>query len=254
LTAKAHGHLSLDLIQAQKRPKETNRCAVLSHSIDPLFSIDCVVSDWPDMETESSHVRNWRAHEGPTGKRRVRATSQFPGHRREKMEDGTSQAVTKSGLLKAVEPHPLAELLDCPPEAGSLLNRAAQSVEFESGDLVFRQNDHCKGLYVVVTGLFLRKTDRFNTRVTLGPVRPGDLVELSAALGDGQHTYSLYAQSSGSLLILPLEALNQAFEAYPPLRMRLLEELAREVSRAYLSCCMNRNVPARRRATGPATA
>jgi CRP-like cAMP-binding protein len=165
------------------------------------------------------------------------------------MEDLTSQAVTKSGLLKAVEPHPLAELLDCPPEAGNLLNRGAQSVDFEVGDLIFRQNDHCKGLYVVVAGLFLRKADRFNTRVTLGAVRPGDLVELSAALGDGHHTYSLHAQSSGSLFILPIDALNQAFEAFPPLRMRLLEELAREVSRAYLSCCLNRNVSVRRRVT-----
>jgi CRP-like cAMP-binding protein len=167
------------------------------------------------------------------------------------MEDVTSQAVTKSGLLKAVEPHPLAELLDCPPEVADLLNRGAQSVEFEAGDLVFRQNDHCKGLYVVVTGLFLRKTDRFSTRMTLGPVRPGELVELSAALGDGQHTFSLYAQSAGSVFILPVEALNQAFEAYPPMRMHLLEELAREVSRAYISCCMNRDVPARRRAPQP---
>jgi len=41
------------------------------------------------------------------------------------------------------------------------------------------------------------------------------------------------------------------FEMYPPLRMRLLEELAREVSRAYLSCCLNRAVHTRRR-TGPA--
>jgi CRP-like cAMP-binding protein len=170
------------------------------------------------------------------------------------MEDATRQAVTKSGLLKAVEPHPLAELLDCPPAATSLLNRGAQSVDFEAGDLVFRQNDRCKGLYVVVTGLFLRKTDRFNTRVTLGPVRPGELVELSAALGDGQHTFSLYAQSTGSLFLLPLEALNQAFEAYPPLRMRLLEELAREVSRAYISCCLNRSGPVRRRTPSTLTA
>jgi CRP-like cAMP-binding protein len=127
-------------------------------------------------------------------------------------------------------------------------------VEFEAGDLVFRQNDHCKGLYVVVSGLFLRKTDRFNTRVTLGTARPGDLVELSAALGDELHTYSLYAQSSGSLFLLPIGALKPAFQTYPPLRMRLLEELAREVSRAYLSCCMNPSVPLKRRATRAETA
>jgi hypothetical protein len=44
-----------------------------------------------------------------------------------------------------------------------------------------------------------------------------------------------------------MEALNQAFDSYPPLRMRLLEELAREVSRAYISCCLNRTIHVRRR-------
>ena len=95
-------------------------------------------------------------------------------------------------------------------------------------------------LYLVVSGQFLRKTERLETRLTLGPARAGDLVELAAALGDGRHTYTLSAQTPGSLLLLPIEALQQAFEGYPPLRMRLLEELAREVSRAYNACCLNR--------------
>ena len=163
------------------------------------------------------------------------------------MEDGTMQADAISGRMDAVAAHPLAELLECPPEAGSLLNGAAQCIEFDVGDVVFRQHGACKGLYVVISGLFLRKAERLNTRLTLGPARTGDLVELAAALGDGHHTYTLSAQSPGSLLLLPIEALNKVFESYPPLRMRLLEELAREVSRAYLSCCMNRTMHVRRR-------
>jgi CRP-like cAMP-binding protein len=102
-------------------------------------------------------------------------------------------------------------------------------------------------LYVVVSGLFLRKAEQLDSRLTLGSGRPGDLAELAAALGDGHHTYTLVAQSAGSLLLLPMEALNQAFDSYPPLRMRLLEELAREVSRAYISCCLNRTIHVRRR-------
>jgi hypothetical protein len=95
---------------------------------------------------------------------------------------------------------------------------------------------------VVVSGQFLRRTERLETRLMLGPARAGDLVELAAALGDGHHTYTLSAQTAGSVLLLPMEALNQAFQSYPPLRMQLLEELAREVSRAYNACCMNRTV------------
>jgi CRP-like cAMP-binding protein len=100
---------------------------------------------------------------------------------------------------------------------------------------------------VVVSGLFQRKAERLKTRFTLSPARAGDLVELAAALGDGHHTYTLNAQTPGSLLLLPIEKLSLAFEKYPPLRMRLLEELAREVSRAYLLCCLAPAVPPRRR-------
>jgi CRP-like cAMP-binding protein len=157
------------------------------------------------------------------------------------------QEEARSVRMSSVAAHPLAELLECPADAGNLLNGAAQCLEVAAGDTVFRQDDSCKGLYVVVSGLFVRKAERLNTRLTLGPARTGDLVELAAALGDGKHTYTLSAQSAGSLLLLPIEALAKVFEKYPPLRMRLLEELAREVSRAYLSCALNRTIYTRRR-------
>ena len=166
------------------------------------------------------------------------------------MGDVTMQAQARSGRMDAVAAHPLAELLECPLQAGNLLNGSAQCISFETGEIVFRQHEDCKGLYVVVSGLFVRKAERLKTRLTLGPARAGDLVELAAALGDGHHTYTLAAQTPGSLLVLPIEALNQVFQSYPPLRMRLLEELAREVSRAYLSCCLNRTVHIRRRGSG----
>jgi CRP-like cAMP-binding protein len=155
--------------------------------------------------------------------------------------------------LDAVAAHPLAELLQCPDSTGSLLNGAAKCIDFDAGDIVFRQSGGCRGLYVVVSGQFLRRAERLETRLTLGPARAGDLLELAAALGDGHHTYTLVAQTAGSMLMLPIETLAQAFEVYPPLRMQLLEELAREVSRAYNACCLNRTGKARRRSSGAAT-
>lgn len=79
-------------------------------------------------------------------------------------------------------------------------------------------------------------------------------MELAAALGDPHHTYSMSAVTRASLLLLPIDALRAAFENYPPLRMRLLEELAREVSRAYITCCLTRVTPARRHAGASAQA
>jgi Cyclic nucleotide-binding domain len=155
-------------------------------------------------------------------------------------------AEARSGRLDAVAAHPLAELLDCPPVAGSLLNGLAQAIDLDAGEHAFSQGAPCRGLYVVISGQFVRRAERLKTRVTLGQTRAGDLVELAAALGDGVHTYTLSAQTPGSLLMLPIEALRQAFQSYPPLRMRLLEELAREVSRGYITCCLNPPIHRRR--------
>ena len=157
------------------------------------------------------------------------------------------QAETQSRRLDSVAAHPLAELLECPPATGSLLTGSAVCFNSEAGQFVFRQGEDCKGLYVVVSGQYTRSSERLKTRLTLGPARAGDLMELAAALGNGQHTYTLRAITPGTLLLLPIEALQGAFESYPPLRMHLLEELAREVSRAYIACSLNRKTPMRRR-------
>ena len=145
--------------------------------------------------------------------------------------------------------HSLADLLACPPETGSALSAAVQSVDFHSGTTIFWQGEESRGLYVVIAGELLRRTERLDTRLTLGPVRVGDALELAAVLGERRHTYTLKAVTGGTLLLIPQEALESAFKAYPPLRMQLLEELAREVSRAYGACFSLRMVGARRRRT-----
>ncbi len=164
------------------------------------------------------------------------------------------QLEARSKRLEAIATHPLAELLACPPSTSNVLTASAQTIEFESGQVIFRQSGNCLGLYLVVSGQLLRRTDRMQMRITLGTVRPGDLVELASALGDRIHTYTLVAQSPGSILLLPIDALNLAFQSYPPLRMRLLEELAREVSRAYHLCTLTGLSKSRRRSTSSMTA
>jgi CRP-like cAMP-binding protein len=157
------------------------------------------------------------------------------------------QPEARSGRAAGVQARPLAELLACPPGTGTLLNGAAECIDVDACDAVFRQSGICRGLYLVVSGQFLRRTERLKTRFLLGVARAGDLVELAAALGDGRHTYTLTAQVAGSVLLLPMDALNLAFEAYPRLRMQLLEELAREVSRGYDASSQNRVPKTRQR-------
>jgi len=202
-----------------------------------------------------SHTVRRTSAKGSSAKaeRRERQAKRRGALRKTRKMGGVSiQPEVQSSRLAAVAAHPLAELLECPPEAGSLLAGASGCIDFDAGEVVFHQYDSCKGLYVVVSGDFTRKAQRFQMRVTLGSARPGDLVELAATLGDGHHTYTLTAITPGSMLLLPVEALHQAFQNYPPLRMRLLEELAREVSRAYMTCCLSRVTPARRHGNGEA--
>jgi CRP-like cAMP-binding protein len=160
----------------------------------------------------------------------------------------------RSKRLDAVSTHPLAELLACPSSTSNLLTASAETISFSAGEVIFRQSGSCQGLYLVISGQLLRRAERLSMRVTLGLARSGDLVELAAALGDPIHTYTLIAQTPGSVLLLPIDALHQAFQTYPPLRMRLLEELAREVSRAYHLCTLTNPTRARRRAPSTATA
>ena len=158
-----------------------------------------------------------------------------------------------SARLGVVAARPVAELLECPKETGSLLSVSTQSLGFNTGEVVFRQGMPCRGLYLIVSGHFLRHAERLDARVLLGPARVGEFVELGAALGSGSHTYTLTAQEAGSVLLFPFDSLQNAFRHHPPLRMHLLEELAREVSRAYTLCSMTRIVRTRRSAAAEDT-
>jgi hypothetical protein len=199
------------------------------------------------MESGSPQTRITKRIRPQAAGRRGRASGPRKTVARVEIEgDGTMQCEARSRSIEAVQARPVAELLECPPAIGLLLNRSAQCLNFDAGQIVFRQAGICRGLYLVISGQFLRRAERMQTYLTLGPAHAGELVELAAALGDGRHTYTLVAQTPGSVLMLSSEALNQAFQSYPPLRMRLLEELAREVSRAYNTCCFSRAVRQRR--------
>lgn len=184
---------------------------------------------------------------GTAGRRVAGQVRRTTGHRAETKGEGRMQSQARAGRMRAVAPHPLAELLECPSTTQTLLSDSTMSIDLDAGGVVFRQSEASRGLYIVLSGRFVRKTERMETPLTLGPVRAGELVELAAVLGDGGHTYTLTAQTQGSVLLLPKAALSRAFEQYPRLRMQLLEELAREVSRAYHMCRLTRALEVRRR-------
>jgi CRP-like cAMP-binding protein len=156
----------------------------------------------------------------------------------------------KAEQMDLANPLPISELLGCPPPARDLLDISAQFMNFNVCETVFPQGARCGGLYLVISGQFVRRARRWETRLILGSVRPGELVELAPLLCDGVHNYTLSAQEAGAILMLPKEALYEAFKLHPPLRMRLLEELAREVSRGYIASSRNWASRMRQRTSG----
>lgn len=217
-------------------------------------SINRLCSIWSDLQqyearfiASPQYRRNSPGNGRQAGCRRSLPQDRAPDEDSGRCNHGKRGNIRANGCRRSA---PAGRLIECPPATGDLLNGSAQCIDFDAGEIVFRQSGICRGLYLVVSGQFQRRTERLETRLTLGPARAGDLVELSAALGDGRHTCTLSALTPGSMLLLPMEALNQAFQSYPPLRMRLLEELAREVSRAYSTCWLNRTLRTRQRGSG----
>jgi hypothetical protein len=76
--------------------------------------------------------------------------------RKEASVDMTTQPAAISERRDGAAAHPIAELLACPPAIGNMLNASAESIEFDSGDVLFHQNDLCQGLYVVISGQLQR--------------------------------------------------------------------------------------------------
>lgn len=108
-----------------------------------------------------------------TGRWNAALTRRRNVDRAQAKEEGIMQAEAKSKRLQAVAAHPLAELLACPPTTGTLLTASAQTIAFDSGQTIFHQFGPCAGLYLVIHGHLLRRTDRMETRITLGTARPG---------------------------------------------------------------------------------
>ena len=55
------------------------------------------------------------------------------------------QREARSRRMEAVRRIHVAELLECPPAIGHLLNSAAQCLDFDAGEIVFRQSGSAAG-------------------------------------------------------------------------------------------------------------
>ena len=164
--------------------------------LDSAFWGD-LFSEWvPDMESGGSQVRRTRGiRKGKAGRETQMWISGSVLKQRGK-GDLTMQSKASTERRDVAAPRPIAELLACPPAVANMLNASAECIEFDAGDVIFTKTS-IPGLYVVIAGYMLRKAERMDTRLTLGTVRAGEVMELAAMLGDVRHTYTLVAQVQG---------------------------------------------------------
>ena len=53
--------------------------------------------------------------------------------------DAAMSAEIRSRIFAGAAAHPVSELLACPPATSNMLTAAAQTIPFESGEVIFRQ-------------------------------------------------------------------------------------------------------------------
>ena len=196
------------------------------------------------MEPGSSQVRSTRStRQGPAGRWIARATRRRTGDRAEARGDGTMQPEARFGHAEAAA-HPLAELLECPPAIGNLLNASAQYARLRNrGDGLspgralpralrggFRAAVAQDGApeYAADAGTGARRETWWNWR----PRWAMDIILIRSRRKLRRRCCCCRSSRSSRLS-----------RRYPPLRMQLLEELAREVSRAYNTCCLHASWP-----------
>ena len=135
----------------------------------PVFRIFCFWSELLPMDSGSTQTRiSKRARKQSAGRPVAASTRRGAEARAETEGKPAMQRETRSRRLEAVRAHPVAELLECPPEIVLLLNRSAQCLSFEAGEAVFHQSGICRGLYLVITGQFLRRAERLKDAVDAG--------------------------------------------------------------------------------------
>jgi subfamily B ATP-binding cassette protein HlyB/CyaB len=108
----------------------------------------------------------------------------------------TVEFLSQVEFLSALDATELAALAGC-----------AETVCFEFGETIFRQNEHGRGLFVIRSGmvrLFIEENDQ---EIGLGLRKPGDVLGEVSCLRNIRHGYSAKSAAESELLLIPQDAL-----------------------------------------------
>lgn len=126
-------------------------------------------------------------------------------------------------ILSAVQPDIFAHLTET--EIGEIKQRGRNQV-FEKGETLFRQGDHHKGIFLILSGLvktcYLTPSGR---ELTLGYWKGGNVCGTPEVLGTSRKMWSGFAVYSTEALVLPVEELRKAMQDHPGFAIGMVEAL-----------------------------
>ena len=114
-----------------------------------------------------------------------------------------------------------------------LLNRRKQCSEYRSGQVVFRQGDPFRGVFVVEQGtLAVRKYDALGNAILLKLVHQGDTLGYRDFLANQDYTTGADALTESRLCLIATDAVRELLQRNPALGLGFIHRMAEDLESA----------------------
>ncbi len=129
-----------------------------------------------------------------------------------------------------------------------VLNREKQRSHYRAGQIVYRQGEPFRGVFVVEHGtLAVRKYDRFGNAILLKLVHDGDAVGYRDFLANQDYSTSADALADSRLCLIPPASVRDLLQRNPALGLRFIRRMADDLETAEQGLLRNSAMPIRGR-------
>ena len=129
-----------------------------------------------------------------------------------------------------------------------MLNREKQCALYRTGQVIYRQGEPFRGVFVVEQGtLAVRKSDRFGNAILLKLVHDGDTVGYRDFLASQDYSTSADALADSRLCLIPPDSVRDLLQRNPALGLRFIRRMADDLETAEQGMLRNSAMPIRGR-------
>jgi CRP-like cAMP-binding protein len=118
-----------------------------------------------------------------------------------------------------------------------LMERAGRMRVFEPGQVLFRQGEPCRGVYVIRSGLVgLRRTEEDGSSALLGLSGPGDIAGYRALLADDFHSNTTEVLTHCRVLVIEAAQIKQLINSSNTVREHFVQKALADLTRSQGQC------------------